>query len=101
MESAVIPFPDQRRSIVDRVRRLAEDSIDIHWSRHALERMDDREISMRQAIETLRRGELVEDPMREDYGEWSIILAKRHAGRTIQVVAVITESDGLIVKTVM
>ena len=83
----------------------AEDSDKIQWTNHAHERMEERDITSRQVLETLRRGKRIGLPKRED-DEWKITLEKHHAGRRIRVVARMNvptredEKDELIVVTV-
>jgi hypothetical protein len=42
--------------IRDLVRRLATDSKNIRWGRHALERMEERDITDKVAVDVLRQG---------------------------------------------
>ena len=86
VKSKAIPFPTERRWVVERVHAIAEHTDRIQWTDHARERMGERDITSRQVLETLRRGRRVRLPQREE-GEWKIILEKHHAGRRIHVVA--------------
>src|SRR5262249_20596760 len=57
-----VPRPE---TIQDMVRRLARDTSNIKWSRHALQRMDERGITDKYAIDVLRRGSITERSCRE------------------------------------
>ena len=104
-KSKVIPFPEEMRKVVERVHATAEDSDRIQWTDHARERMEERDVTSRQVLETLRRGKRIGLPQRED-DEWKITLEKHHAGRRIGVVGRMNvpttedEKDELIVVTV-
>ena len=101
-KSNIILFPPlRRRWVVDRVRQLARNSFNIKWTQHALHRLNEREISSRQVISTVRRGRPAAEPGQDDYGEWTITLTKRCAGRDVRVVVSATEHDSLFIVTVM
>ena len=55
-KSKIIPFPEEMRKVVERVHATTENSDKIQWTDHARERMEEREITSRQVLETLRRG---------------------------------------------
>ena len=105
VKSKVIPFPAEIRQIVERVHAIAEHSDKIQWTDHARERMEERDVTSRQVLETLRRGKRIGSPQRED-DEWKITLEKHHAGRRIGVMARMNvptmedEKEELIVVTV-
>ena len=97
----VIPFPQIRRQrVVRRVRQLAENTCNIEWTRHTLERQDEREITSRQVLSTLRRGCLVCEPVLDD-GAWKVTMTRRCAGRRIRVAVSVTKRDELFIVTVM
>ena len=100
-ERNVIPFPQiRRRRIVHRVRQLTENTCNIEWTRHALERQDEQGITARQVLSTVRRGCLVGEPVPDD-GAWKITMTRRCAGRRIRVVVSVTERDELFIVAVM
>ena len=89
-----------RREILNRVSELAKETFNIHWTKHALERMEEREITMRQALSTLRLGHIEGDPEPDEDGGWKLVLARRSAGSPVRVV-VSLDDDELYVVTVM
>lgn len=84
-KSKVIPFPEEMRKVVERAHATAEHTDKIQWINHARKRMEERDITSRQVLETLRRGKRIGLPQQED-DEWKITLEKHHAGRRICVV---------------
>ena len=105
VKSKVIPFPAEMRKVVERVHATAEHTDKIQWTNHAHERMEERDITSRQVLETLRRGKQMGLPQQEG-DEWKITQEKHHAGRRIHVVVMMNvlttedEKDELIVVTV-
>jgi hypothetical protein len=89
-------------SIRDTIYRLALSTSNIAWSRHALERMTERGITDRMAVEVLRLGSIkgpIEGGKHE--GEWKAKLAWQMRGRReIGVVVVLVRNSRLFVKTV-
>ena len=82
------------------VRELAKRTVNIGWTDHAIERLDDREITTRQVLTTLRQGRLEEPPRLDQYGGWQVTLVRRSAGRRVRVVAVLSETEELRILTV-
>ena len=68
---------------------------------HVLDRMDERGITSRQALETIRRGEIVADPETDQYGELKVTLKRRYAGQVVRVVVAVSERDEVTVITAM
>ena len=82
-----------------RVKELAADSRNIQFlSFHVMERMDERNLNMRQMLECIRNGTPVEEPIKDEYGDWRLKLRRLVAGRRVQVVVAIKE-DHLAVVT--
>ncbi len=64
--------------------------------------MAERGVTIRQALDTLRNGQIVDGPKLDEYREWRVKLKKRSAGRNTQVVVVINQHDqSLTVVTVI
>jgi len=90
-KSTVIQFPTRGRSrVVARVHELAANTFNINWTKHALERLDERGLTTRQVLSTLREGEAERDPIPDQDGDWEIILIKRSAGKLVRVVAALS-----------
>ena len=103
MKNEVISFPPRqsKRRLLSRVRRLAKDTRNINWSIHALDRMDERAITSRQALETIRRGAIDGDPETDEYVESKFTLKRRYAGRIVRVVVAVSECDEMTIITAM
>ena len=104
MAAPIIPFrpPPSHEDAEERVRELARNTGNIFWSEHAQERMTEREIFMREALGTIREGRIDGKVVHDGPDRWKMTLRRRHAGRTVQVVVAISDSEGrLDVITVM
>jgi len=63
--------------------RIADDSNNIIFTRHAMARMKQRKITPKQVINCLKRGEITESPYLDQYGCWKITLERHVAGERI------------------
>lgn len=97
-----IAFKLRPETLRDLVRRLAEDSENVKWSVHALERMAERGITDKVALEVLRRGDVkggIEPG--QNPGEWKVKMVRMVKGRREAGVVVLTVHNArLLVKTV-
>jgi hypothetical protein len=59
---------------------------------HLRLRMQQRGISMRQMLEVIAEGEAIDGPRLDQYGDWRIKLARKVAGRRVQVVVAVAET---------
>ena len=98
------PLPDRPRPelLVRRIHHLATDSGNVILSKHAMERMAERDIADIEVFRILRDGILAEEPTQTTRGEWKLKLVKRLRGnRDAGVVTIILHGDRkLLVKTV-
>jgi hypothetical protein len=98
----VVPVPHRPEHMRDLVRRLALDTSNIQWRKHAQERMVERDITDKMALEVMRKGYLkgaIEPGERA--GEWKVKLVMEMRGRReVGVVVVVVESAKLRVITV-
>jgi hypothetical protein len=96
---SALPRPE---TIRDLVHRLATDTANISWSRHAFERMTERGITDLVALSVLRKGSLkgaIEGG--QNPGEWKVKLVHQVKGRReVGVVVVTVRNARLFVKTV-
>jgi hypothetical protein len=93
--------PPTALEVVLRVRALAKHSENIGWdSPHVQDRMQQRGVTIRQALEVLRKGECISGPKPDDYGDWRIKLRRVVAGRRVQVVMAVKD-DRIDVVTVI
>ena len=102
MTGAVLPFraPPPRQEALAQVRRRAEHSGNIAWTQHALDRMDEREITSRQALRTMREGGITDRIVPDGEDGWKVTLKKRDTGRTVHVVVSLSGNEDLTVITV-
>lgn len=61
--------------------------------------MLERDISMRQVIQTLSEGSINQGPTLDEFGDWRCRVKKRVAGRLVRVVVAIQSGELLIVTT--
>ena len=66
--------------VLAQVRRRAEHSSNIAWTEHALDRMDEREIVTRQALRTMRKGDIADRIVPDGEDEWKVILEEARCG---------------------
>ena len=102
MTGAVHPFraPPSPQEALAQVRRRAEHSRNIAWTEHALDRMDEREITSRQALRTIREGNIAGRIVPDGENEWKVTPRKRDTGRTVHVVVALSGDEDLTVITV-
>ena len=103
MPSSILPFrqPPSRQETLARVHGIATNTSRILWSEHARERMDEREISAREALVAIREGQIDGRIVPDGDDGWKATLRRRHAGRTVRVGVAISDDDDLVVITVM
>jgi hypothetical protein len=84
--------------LVDRVRVIAKDTENIWFLHpHLQKRMALRGKTMRDILETFRKGEGVSGPTMDRYGDWRIKIRRFTAGRRVQVVVAVREQDVSVV----
>ena len=96
------PVPPSLAELAERVRRLATDSEDAMGMLHPhlKERMTQRSIGMREILETVRKGEGIKGPTKDQYGDWRIKMRRLVAGRRVHVVVAVREKEFTVI-TVM
>jgi Domain of unknown function (DUF4258) len=101
MSAKIIRFRSCHAKFLEqRVKERASDSRNIRFSFHAKERMEWRNLIMRQVLECIRNGNSAGEPIIDEYGDWRLKLRRLVAGRRIQVVVAIRE-DHIAVVTVI
>ena len=102
MSGGVLLFrvPPSRHEALARVRDGARNTGNILWTDHARERMEERDITDRQALRTIREGNIDGKIVPDGEDEWKLTLKKRDAGRAVHVVVAISGADDLTVITV-
>ena len=90
--------PPSLVELVERVHEMAKDTNNMGVQHsHLQERMARRGKSMRDILETVRKGEGVSGPTLDRYGDWRIRLRRLVAGRRVQVVVAVREKDFSVV----
>jgi hypothetical protein len=85
----------------DLVHRLARETANISWSRHAHERMAERDIRDHVVLDVLRHGDIKGDiEPGQQPGEWKAKLVREAKGRREVGVVVLVRNARLFVKTV-
>jgi Domain of unknown function (DUF4258) len=96
-----VPFKPRPETLRDLVHRLASDTDNISWSTHAQERMYERGLTDKMAIEVLQKGDCKgEVEAGAKPGEWKLKLVRRVKGKREAGVVVLTVRNArLFVKT--
>lgn len=83
-------LPESLEELVEKVHKLAKNSENV-WidCPHVKERMQKRNVTIRQIFDVLRDGKGVSGPTLDKFGDWRIKLKRFSAGRTVQVVVVL------------
>lgn len=87
-----------------KLRSIAKDSFRVVLTTHAKQRMKKRRINLRQVIECLRKGRILEPAHLTIQGDWKATLEHQYAGDVVRVaVAIERQEDGdlAVVVTVM
>lgn len=108
MVANVVPIGQPRKKppptlteLVERVHELAKDTENIGLLHpHLKQRMTQRGKTMRDILETVRKGEGVSGPVRDDYGDWRIKMRRFVAGRRVQVVVAVHMRDFSVVTVI-
>ena len=67
---------------------------------HFRDRLRERDITMRQVLSTLRKGEIIYGPRQDDYGGFRVKLMRYAAGRKIPMVVALNVSKFTVVTVV-
>ncbi len=81
-----------------RIRELAAVDANVRFTSHALRRMAERGILLRQVIAVLRAGIVDEGPVLNIRGNWQCTLRREAAGMKVHVAVAI--EDGVLILTV-
>lgn len=97
MTDNVVPFRRglSRAAAERRIREIAADTSALVFPWSAAKQMAAAEITMRQTIATLRQGGVVENPVRNDHGDWICVLRRRAGGRNVHAVVALSEDRRL------
>lgn len=81
------------------IHRLASEGR-FYWDADFKSKLDIRQFTMRQVIETLKGGCINQGPTKDECGDWRCRVKRRVAGRLIRVVVAISEESSLILISV-
>jgi Domain of unknown function (DUF4258) len=59
-----------------------------------------RKISMRQVLDTLRQGSVIDGPDKDEWGDWRVKLQRRVAGRRVQIVVAVKETHLVLITAI-
>ena len=97
--SEIVPFPvpntppPTREELLSRLRALALQSANMRMEHpHLRLRLAQRGITMRQMLEVIQNGEVIDGPRLDKFGDWRIKLSRKVAGRRVQVVVAVMET---------
>lgn len=62
---------------------IAEDSVKVFFTEHAVKQMKKRKISRVQVINCLRKGKITESPFLDHYGNWKVTIERYACGEQI------------------
>lgn len=101
LKAKTTPTTPTLGELVDRVHKLSKDSSNMMLPHpHLKERMIRRGRTMREILETLRKGEGIMKPTLDDYGDYRIKMRRVVAGKRIQVVVAVRETDFSVVTVI-
>jgi hypothetical protein len=85
-----LPRQLDEKSLKELIKELLAQGGRVNALQHAYDRMEEREISMRQVLHVLGRGGLVDGPTWcSDHANWKFSMRADTAGQLVQVVAAI------------
>ena len=100
-EQIVVDFRLTAAVAQQRIRVAAQNTGNIIWSDHVLERMESRNIFRQDILRVLRSGDVDEDPIKARLDEWKCkITLKIRGARTAGVITIILPDGKLFLKTV-
>jgi Domain of unknown function (DUF4258) len=103
MPARIIPFPcaPSAKFLEEKLKEFGADSEKLIFDNpHFKERLVERGLSMRHALEAIRSGCVVDGPQQDKWGNWRIKVSRLVAGRRVQVV-VAYKGDHFVVVTVI
>ncbi len=98
-----IPLKPKKIQLEMAIKQRAENDDNIVMTRHASERMTEREIFTEDVIRVLRKGMVIEEPFLNKNGKWEVVMEHRLKGERAKAVVTLVhdKSERLKVVTVM
>jgi hypothetical protein len=99
---AIAQLKPRARDLVVTIRKAAMDSFNVSFNEHALDRMEERDITTMDVLRVLRTGDIDEDIQAgRTSGEWKCkLVARKKGSRSVGVATVVLRSGRLFLKTV-
>jgi len=97
----IAQFRPRPAYLLEQIRSAAADSKNVAFGAHALERMEERDITTLDVLRTLRSGEIAGDiEAGKNIGEWKCkVVARKKGGRKVGVATVVLRTGRLFIKT--
>lgn len=92
-----------KRNIKDKINKLSINSSNVALSRHARERMSERNFTITDVLEIISEGIIIEDPTQRESGDLSYKIESPNfrGGRSAAAIVVIKKDEKIFVVTVM
>jgi hypothetical protein len=91
--AAIREAAEQAEAFESRVHELARVSANIRFAHpHFQARISERQITMRQVLEVLRKGCVIDGPTADKWGDTRVKLQRKVAGRRVQIVVAVKEN---------
>ena len=87
----------------DLINSLAKDAKNIKYTKHARERLGDRDFSIRDVEKVLCNGIIIEEPREGKKGDWSYLIqywGLERTARDVGCATIILKDNKLLVKTI-
>jgi len=99
---AVVPMKPRPEAFLSRIQELAQDTRNVKWGTHARERMEERGIENRVALNVLRKGYIKGAIIPgKNTGEWKAKIVRQVPGRReVGVATILVKNRSVFVKTV-
>lgn len=91
--TAVLKFKMSNEMLRRKIAKIAADSSRVVITQHAKQRMRQRKVLLRQVLDVLHGGKIVEPAHQNTHGDWCCTLEKLTAGDRVKVPAVLESKD--------
>jgi hypothetical protein len=80
-----LPRKLSRDEAAELVRKILEESANVRWMNHVLQRMQERHVTDMQVLQVLKRGEVIADPVFGKERNWEVTMEADTAGERVRV----------------
>lgn len=88
-----VPFRLNDANMLQRIRKTAEDSSSVFLTPHARQQLIKRGFTLKQVIECLRKGSIVDHARMNARGNWQSTMQYRWAGDEINIAAALERNE--------